>query len=253
MFSSVLLRHIAVCGLLLFLVCPAQAIADSELTIGMGGGVFIRPYKRYNVQWTPLPIINYEGQYAYVREYAAGVKLLNIKPFEISVFAEYDYTAFKSNSSSDMQLRELSNRHSSVNAGIGARLTTPYGILQASGAQDILGHSKGITGLVRYISSIEFGALEFIPTLGVQWNNRRYNNYYYGISSNESLKSGLDYYRTGSGAFPYVGLTIDYSLTDSWEIYCGGELVFLNSAIKNSPMVSKTNTYSLMVGFSYTF
>ena len=253
--SSTLFRHIAACVLLLSLVCPTQAIAETEneLTIGAGGRVIVLPYKRYDTIWTPIPILNYEGKYAYVREYAVGAKLVNLKFLEISAFVEYDYTGFRSKKSSDRQLRELSNRHYSANAGIGARLITPYGMFHASGAQNILGHSKGLTGLVGYMTSLEYKALEFIPSIGMQWSSNRYNDYYYGISDNESLKSGLDSYRAGGGASPYAGGVICYSLTDSWEIYSSGELVFLSSAIKNSPMVSRTNTYNLMLGLAYSF
>ena len=247
------LRYAAVCFLLPFLACQAQAFVDNELTIGMGGMVYITPYKSYDTQSALIPIVSYEGKYAYVREFSAGVKLVNLDFLEISAFAEYDYTCFKPRNSSDARLRKLSNRRDSMSLGTAVRLITPYGMLHASGAHDVLGRNNGLTGLIGYMNSVEFGPLELIPAAGVQWSNNSYNNYYYGVSGEESRKSGLNSHHVGSGVSPYTGLTIDYSLTKSWEIYYSGEWIFLNSAIKNSPMVSRTNTYSLMLGLSYTF
>lgn len=227
--------------------------SDDEFSIGLGGRVGVTPYKRYDTQWSPLPIVSYEGKYAYVRGTTAGVKLINMEFLELSVFGGYDDTAFNASDSSDKRLRKLSDRYSSAVAGVDVRLLTPYGMLHMSGSQDVLNNSNGQSGAIGYMQSLEFNALELIPAVGVQWSSSKYNDYYYGVSGRESRKSGLESYDAGFGFSPYIGLTIDYSLTDAWEIFCSGELVFLNSAIKDSPMVDRKNTHSLLLGFSYTF
>ena len=267
-------RRMAFCGLLcifsLVAACPAPAFAnppetavivepggplkpDDELSIGVGGRMSVTPYKEYDTQWTPFPIVSYEGKYAYIRGFTAGVKMVNLEFLEVSVFAGYDGTSFDSSESSNKRVRKLSDRYSSAVAGLEVRLLTHYGMLHASVAQDVLGHSKGQNGTVGYMQSVEFGDLELIPAVGFQWSSSRYNDYYYGIRGGESRKSGLDAYDASAGISSYVGLSIDYSVTEAWEIFCNGELVFLDSTIKDSPMVDRSNTYNLMLGFSYTF
>lgn len=249
-------RCIAACTLLLSLFRPAYTVAavvEDEFFVSLAGQVSVTPYKRYDTQWTPFPMIGYEGKYAYVRGYAAGIKLINLEFLECSAFAGYDGTSFNSSNSSDKRLRKLSDRYSSAVAGLEVRLMTPYGMLHARAAQDVLGHRKGRNGTLGYMNSLEYGDLELIPAVGLQWSSSGYNDYYYGVSGRESRKSGLDPYDAGSGFSPYVGLTIDYSLTEAWEVFCSGELVFLNSAIKDSPMVDRENTYSFTIGLSYTF
>lgn len=257
MYLSATARGITLCTLLLTILCPMRAVAADadadEFSIGLGGRMSVTPYKNYGTQWTPFPIVSYEGKYAYIRGFAAGIKMVNLEFLEISAFAGYDDTSFNSSDSSDKRLRKLSNRHSSAVAGMEIRFLTPYGMLHASGAQDVSGNSDGQHGAVGYLQSLEFGDLELVPAVGVRWSSATYNNYYYGVSGRESRKSGLDAYDVGSGISPYVGLTIDYSLTDAWEILCSGELVFLDSAVRNSPMADRTSTYSLTLGFSYTF
>lgn len=247
------LRWFAGCALLLALACPAGAAAEDELSIGLGASVSVSPYKGYDTQWSPFPLVSYEGEYAYVRGYAAGVKLINVEFLEFSAFAAYDDTHFDSADTSDKRLRKLSDRHASVAAGLEARLLTPYGMLHASGARDVSGASDGVRGAVGYVKSLEYGDLELLPAVGVRWSNRKYNDYYYGVSDKDSQKSGLKTHDAGFGFAPHIGLTIDYSLTDAWEVFCNGELVFLSGTAKHSPMVDRTTTHSLALGFSYTF
>lgn len=249
-------RCIAICVLLLSLVCPLRAFAalnDDEFFVSLAGKASVSPYKRYATQWTPFPMLGYESKYAYVRGYAAGIKLVNLPFFEFSAFAEYDGTSFDSKDSSDKRLRKLSNRYSSAAAGLEARLLTPYGMLFANGAQDVLNNSNGQSGAIGYTLSWEHGDLELVPTLGLQWSSSKYNDYYYGVNGRESRKSGLKAYHAGSGFSPYIGLTIDYSFTDAWEVFCNGEIVFLNNAVKDSPMVGRNNTCGFTLGVSYTF
>jgi outer membrane protein len=245
--------RIAAFALLVSLCCPARAVAEDGAFASLAGQVGVAPYKDYDTQWMVLPMPGYEGRYAYLRGYAAGLKLINLEFLEFSVFAGYDGTRFDASDSSDKRLRRLSNRHSSLAAGLEVRLMTPYGMLHASAAQDTLGNSKGQSGAIGYMQSLEYGNLEVIPAVGAQWGSGRYHDYYYGVSGEEARASGLEPYRAGSGFSPYLGLTLDYSLGEAWEIFCGGELVFLSGAVKDSPMVDRTNTYSLTLGVSYTF
>lgn len=235
------------------LLASALPCSAAEFSLGVGGAVGTAPYKKYDTQWAPLPLVSYEGEYAYIRGFSAGVKLLNLEFLEVSVFAGYDHTSFDSSDSSDDRLRRLKNRHSSAVTGLEARLLTPYGMLHASAAGDVLGHSNGFTGSVGYMQSVEFGPLEFIPAFGAYWSSSKYNDYYYGVSGSEARKSGLDTYDAGAGFSPYVGLTVDYSITEQWEVFCRGEIVFLNSAVKDSPMVGKSHTQNLTFGIAYNF
>jgi outer membrane protein len=247
------LGRIALFMLLLPFVCPLRAVAGDDVSIGLGGRVNVTPYKCYGAQRTPFPIVSYEGRYAYVRGYTAGLKLANLEFLEFSVFGEYDDTSFSASDSSDKRLRKLSDRYSGVAAGLEGRLLTPYGMLHASGSQDVMGHGKGQSIAMGYMHSLEYGDFEFIPAAGLRWSSGAYNDYYYGVSGSESRKSGLEAYEAGSGFSPYVGLTVDYGIADAWDAFCGGELVFLNSAVRNSPMVDRETTYGLTLGFSYTF
>jgi len=238
---------------LLLLVLAAQTASAVEVAIGVGGSVSSAPYKHYDTQWTPLPMIDVDSDYFYLRGAAAGVKIFKRDFIEVSVFGAYDATSFDSGDTSDEHLRNLKDRDASVAMGLEVRLLTPYGMLHASAARDILGNSEGINGSLGYAYSAEFGPLEIIPKAGVYWADSRYNRYYYGISDQESHLSGLLAYNPGAGVTPYFGLAMSYSLTDAWEVLLSGEMVFSGGNIQDSPMVGHAHTQSLTIGIMYNF
>lgn len=230
-----------------------QAETQPEFFIGMGASMSSSPYKGVNTQWQPVPVVGFENQYAYIRDYTAGLKLLNLKFFELSAFAGYDDTFFESSESNDRRVRRLRDRNPSGVLGTEARLISPYGMLHASATRDVLDNSNGWTGALGYKTLVEYGNLEVIPALGAYWADSAYNDYYYGITNEESRRSGLGAYRPGSAFSPYLNLTVDYTVFDNWGVFCRGEVIFLNDEIKDSPMVDSSRTQSLTMGVTYDF
>jgi len=251
------LRRIGLLAALLAPVLVAQAAlaaaAAPEIALGVGGSVSSAPYKRYDTQWMPLPLIDLDSEVVYIRGTALGVKVVHLDFLEVSAFAAYDATSFNASDTSDARLRALQDRDAGVAAGLEVRLLTPFGMLHASAAHDILGHSEAWSGALGYAYSVEFGPLELIPTVGLYWADSRHTSYYYGISGAESRASGLAAYDPGGGTSPYLGLAMYYSLTDNWEIFCSGEIVFLAANIQDSPMVGHARSQSLTLGLMYNF
>ncbi|MDR1241745.1 MAG: MipA/OmpV family protein [Deltaproteobacteria bacterium] len=234
-------------------VLPEPSRKAEELSLGVAVSVSTSPYKSYTGQFSVFPLVSYEGRHAYIRGFTAGIKVVNLENLECSVFAGYDDSSFDASDTSDRRLRLLKDRYPGVVAGVAARVITPYGVFQAGGAADVSGQSSGITGTFDFLLPLEYGPLEVIPSVGVRWNDRKYNNYYYGVSGNEAQRSGLDEYRSGSGFAPCLGLVLDYSITDNWEVFCHGEVAFLSHAVKDSPMVGNSRAQSLTLGVTYTF
>lgn len=240
-------------ALALSLLLPLSAGAEDEFSIGIGTSVSVSPYRNYDVQWMPLPILSYEGEYAYLRGLSAGVKVVNLEFLELSAFAAYDATEFDHHATDNNQLNKLDDRYSSLAVGVGARLLTPVGMFHAKIAGDVISNSNGFTGDAGWIYSWEQGALEVMPALGLYWNSDKYNDYYYGVCGKEAEKSGLGRYSASSGFSPYVGLTVDVEFYENWDVFCSAEITFLDREIRKSPMVNKSHTESLTTGISYSF
>lgn len=234
------------------LLSPGLASAD-EVTIGAGINVTSSPYRSMDYAWNPIPLLAYEGEYFYLRGAKAGIKVLNTDMLEVSAFARYDPMNFDASHSNDWRMKQLHDRDASVSAGIAARLKTPWLMLMGDVGVDVLDKSRSLTAKVAVAQSWEFGGLEVIPSLGLHLYNHMYNIYYYGVTAEESRASGLKTYRPGGGIEPYVGLTMNYSVTEAVEVLTGVEWTRLSSSARNSPMVDAESTVGLTLGVLYSF
>ena len=150
-------------------------------------------------------------------------------------------------------MKRLDDRYSSLLAGLNYRLSTDYGVGQLSISGDALGYSRGIVADASYSYPLRLSMISLVPTVGVQWTDVNYNDYYYGIDASEARASGLRSYSPENSFSPYGGLAARMLLSENWSIFAGGQLMFLGSEIQDSPMVDKSAKYSLSGGFLYNF
>ena len=73
-----------------------------------------------------------------------------------------------------------------------------WGTLRTTFTGDTLNNSNGTVGDVTYLYKFNLDALTLVPGVGVMWNSKNQNKYYYGVSANESRRSGLGKVRTSS-------------------------------------------------------
>ncbi|MDL2290613.1 MipA/OmpV family protein [Desulfovibrio sp. OttesenSCG-928-F20] len=222
---------------------------DDILAVGVTVGVANAPYIGGDTDWTVWPVVSYEGTYAYIRGMTAGLKLINMPYVELSVFLGYDDTELDSAEAEHL----LRSRHPGAVMGGEARVYTPIGVFAASASGDISGHSNGLTGSVSYTSSIAFGDLELDPSIGLVWASSKYNDYFYGINDVEAERLDINPYQAGSGAAPFFALTAVYSITEHWGVFFDGQFRYLEHAVKDSPLVNRTNIYSAVTGVFYAF
>ncbi|MDR0881786.1 MAG: MipA/OmpV family protein [Candidatus Adiutrix sp.] len=231
------------------------AEGGGELSVGAGVSVDVTPYKNYETGVSFLPVIEYENDIFYFRDFTAGLKLFTPEPLEFSVFLAYDAHSFDPSDTTDPALRHLNKRRESILVGGRADWLSSAGLFRLSLAGDVSGHSHGFSGQLGYFMSIDLGTIEFTPQAGVYWNSQKYNTYYYGLSAAESRRSDLPAYEAEAAFTPYLGLAVDVVLDNEehWEFFGAGEVSFLPSQVKNSPMVDRSNAYNLTTGVTYTF
>lgn len=231
----------------------STAHANGNVSLGAGIAVGKLPYKSYDTKFWPAPVISYENDYFYVRGISAGVFLLKNDHHRLTVNAYYSPLHFKPSDSDDKALNQLNRRRSTMMAGLGYQYTDTWGIIRAELAGDVLGKSDGIIADLAYFYPIHIDKFRITPGIGVQWQSRQFNDYYFGVSSTESTRSGLSKYSADSGVSTYLSLNANYSLTSSWTLYATGRVSFLSSEAKDSPMVDKSYDAVFSTGITYTF
>lgn len=241
-----------VCVALLGFMFSHISYAD-EFSLGGALKSSKQPYKAYDTKNTLLPYVNYKTNSFYVIGLTAGYYLYSDVNNKVSAMVYLPGNYFSPKKSKDKQLRELDKRSYSLMGGVTWVYDYGGGGFKNSIAVDTLGKSNGI----QFDSSIYYkltsGGFSFVPALGVKFNNGKYNNYYYGVSDNESARSGLNEFNAKSSANPYVALGFEYLLSENVFIFSQGSYAALPDRIKNSPMVHGRDEYSLTSGFVYNF
>lgn len=238
--------------LLICVFFPAAAQAGG-FSLGAGGGFSSSPYKGHDDSIMPFPLVFYEGERFFIRGLSAGVHLWKGNNQEISTGLSYSFFHFDSDSTSNDQLKMLDDRYATATIDLMYRLRTQWGTASLKVSRDILGHSDGFTADASYRLPIVIGQVQLTPGAGVQWASKEQLDYYFGVSSRESRKSGLEEYSPSNAFSPYLGLDVGYSLSESWSAGAGAQVLFLNDEIKDSPMVDSSELIITTISVKYTF
>ena len=248
------MNRIKLLALGVLIATSATAVqAESKLTLGAGVGIVEHPYKQYDHDLYPVPVINYEGDNFWFRGLGGGYYLWNDGTDQLSVMGYWSPMYFKPGDSDNSQLRKLDKRKSTVMAGVSWMHHTQYGSLRTVLSGDILDNSNGVVWDTAWVYRYTNGGLTLTPGIGVEWNSENQNQYYYGVSHHEAAKSGLRSYDPSNSWNPYLELTANYRFASSWSVYGTARYTRLSDEITDSPMVDKSWTGLLSTGVTYTF
>lgn len=231
----------------------STAHAENQWSVGAGVGVINSPYKQYDRDIYPVPVITYEGDNFWFRGLGGGYYLWNDQTDKLSIMAYYDPMHFKPGDSDNRQLRQLDKRKSTMMAGISWVHNTEYGFLRTALAGDTLDNSNGYIWDLAWLYRYTNGGLTLTPGIGIEYSSDNYNDYYYGVSHKEARRSGLHSYDADDGWNPYLELTASYKFAPDWNVYGTGRYSHLSDEVKDSPMVDKSWSGLMSVGVTYSF
>lgn len=238
---------------------PSASVLDSihavlsGFDLGLGGTVITSEYKDTRLAGSTLPLLGYEGERFYLRGVAGGVHLFRTEWFEFNAQLSYLPQHFYADNSDDWHMRRLDDRYSSLLAGLNARAVTPVGLLGVTASTDVLGYSNGIIVDGNYSLPFRFDLLSLVPTVGLQWTDVNYNDYYYGVKPSEARRSGFSVYEPAGSVSPYAGLTARLQFSEHLSGFASARAIFLSQEITDSPMVDSSEKYSLSLGVMYKF
>lgn len=145
-------------------------------------------------------------------------------------------------------MKALDKRRSTVMAGLRYSHTADWGVVRAEYLGDILDNSDGFTADLSYLYPIQQGRFTLVPGIGAMWASEDQNNYYYGVS-----RSGLREYHANDGWSPYVELTVNYAITQSWRTYVMARYLRMSDEAKDSPMTDRQSIGLMGIGTTYSF
>ena len=231
------------------------ALADN-LSLGLTSGWSSTLYNEVdqNKNNMVFPNIDYDAGRFWFHGLSTGYDLLQTPADSISVVGYYLPLSFEAKDSHSSAMRQLKNRRSTLMTGIRyGHESLSMGNFETTLATDALGTSNGLYWSNAWRYPVQIGSLGFEPALGFNWNDRKFNKYYFGISAEETARSGLRKYTPGESVTPYAEVNMNYMITENWNIYGGARYTLLPDAVKKSPMVDKDSVLSLWTGFTYVF
>lgn len=242
-------------GFCVYLILGISTSTNADtFSLGIAGGISSEIYKGYGTTYLPYLNVNYEKGDFFIKGLGLGYHLYNRNSQTFSAIAYYYGLSFKPGDSDDWHLKQLDKRRTAIMTGVAYNYRTDWGNLSSSVAFDITGNSDSIIFDAAYSYPLELSLQWAItPGIGVIWNNQNHNRYYYGISHNESLRSGLTAYAPQSSWSPYAELNNNFKITNNLNFNIVIRETKLNSEIKDSPMVSKNYNTSALASINYSF
>ena len=230
----------------------AQAAPLSDRLVGdVGLGVYSTQsiIRSKDNDTTVLPYVYADKGRFFARVDTFGVKTIPLGAGYLEFAGRVSQDGWKADTAA---LRGLQDRKTPIPLGIGTFQETPYGGIFLNAFVDA---NKSHGGLFEamYAAKFTLGAFSFYPQAGVEYTTKKYSNYFYGVTAAESAASGYAAYEAGASTAPMLGLAVEVPVADSWKLSLQYRHKWLDSAVKNSPLVSRNSQDTAFVALSYQF
>jgi len=220
---------------------------------GIGVGVLPKTSGSEDFRAIVLPVINANyGDRFYVNGLQAGAWLLESDDktlrFGVSADARIGWDADDSRRTKGMH-----DRDTSVDIGPILRWQTPVGTINAQWGFDAAGASNGQNVQLQFIRSLyRSQKFRLNGMVGMQWNNKKFNDYYFGVDADE-VRADRPAYNAGAGVQYQIGVNGIYSVADNQALFFGLIVNQLGSEQADSPIVETRTQPMGFVGYSFGF
>ena len=171
-----------------------------------------------------------------------------MRAFGLAADARFGWDADDSTRTKGMHDRDFS-----VDVGPALRWQTDYGTLNAQWGFDSGGASKGQSVQVQFVRALIRGpGLRLNGIVGLTWNDRRMNAYYFGVSPTE-VAPGRPAYRAGSGTQWQAGINGAWPAGQRGSVLFGLMATRLGDAQADSPIVETRLQPLAYLGYGWTF
>ena len=227
-----------------------EPAADSHWGLGLAVGVSQRPYRDADNQTRALPLLMYENRWVRIGGPGIDLKLPSAGPVSFALRARYAFDGYEQDDAPI--LNGMAERKDSFWLGGAAKWHNDIADLSAEWLGDVSSHSKGQQFKLQLDRSFRTGAFEFTPRVAATWLDRKYVDYYYGVTAAE-VTAGRPFYEGDATVNAEVGLRTVYALAPHHSLSLDVSTTRLGAGIKDSPLVERRNLSRVNVGYVYRF
>lgn len=214
-------------------------------------------YKGTDRETKALPMISYENRYVKLggpnlELKLPGIELSNSQRLNFGVMTQlFDGAGYEAKDSP--ALAGMAERKSSIWVGAKMEWENDLADVKLEWLGDASGKSKGqrlAVGLERKIMLSP--RLMLIPQVGVEWVDKKYVDYYYGVRNGEATAGRVAY--TGKATVnPEISLSGIYRFDRHHSMMLNVGVRSFGKEIKNSPIVGRSTENRVMLGYKYSF
>jgi outer membrane scaffolding protein for murein synthesis (MipA/OmpV family) len=115
---------------------------------------------------------------------------------------------------------------------------------------EVLSRHDGLTGELKFSWPTQYSWGYVVPYVKIRHQDSSYNDYYYGVSSAEATPTRPEY-EPGASTSLVAQLRAGYALNERWLLTGYVQSEWLGSEIVDSPIVDKSQLWSVNLGLAY--
>lgn len=208
-------------------------------------------YRGGGTTYDLLPVYLYEGERVFLHASRGGIKLSSSSTERIDLFLDHRFEGIPTDGA-PAALAGLGPRNEGIDLGISWRWHQPWGTVQTEFLHDVSSASNGNELRLGYSYDWRSGRLALRPSVTVAWRDAKLNDYYYGVRPGEA-SAARPGYQPGSGVNTSLALYGSYDLTDHWRLLGGISATWMDSRVRDSPIVDSRVQPAVFIGAAYDF
>ncbi|MCB5185304.1 MipA/OmpV family protein [Methylobacillus gramineus] len=253
-------------GIIAMLLTNTHALAETNIDrqtetamprqknmYGIGVGFIPKTSGSKDMRTVVLPVINANyGDRFYVNGLQAGVWLVESSDKRIRLGLSAD-ARFGWDADDSRRTKGMHDRDFSVDVGPVLRWQTDYGTVNAQWGFDVGNASNGQNVQLQFIRSLyRSEKFRLNGLVGIQWNDKKFNDYYFGVAADET-RPGRPTYQAGAGVQYQIGINGIYSVKENHAIFFGVIANRLGNEQSDSPIVETKTQPMGFLGYSIGF
>jgi MipA family protein len=223
---------------------------NSMLLVGPGAWITVEPYKGMHTTVYPIPMVVAVSAPFYYFIDTAGCRLFSDSNMTFDLIGKIRTDGYDADRSDDFD--GMHDRHMSFDVGGEFGISGDWGNLHARILTDALAQHDGQEFRVTYAKEFKFEQLKIKPSVGFALLSSNLADYYYGVRNSEA-RPGRPAYDPGESVNWFVGLNANYQLNDDWTLFSSITYYWLDDNIRDSPIVDRDYTMSILAGAMYRF
>ena len=223
--------------------------APSQWGLGLGVGLDRKAYRDFDNDVKALPLLLFENRHVSFFGTTLDAKLPSSGPLSFRLRARYASDGYEAKDSPF--LRGMAERKGGVWLG-GAVLWRGSVVNASAEALAATGDAEGKRVKLELNRNFQVGAITLTPRVAVNWQDKKFVDYYYGVRAAE-VRAGRAAYTGDAASNVEAGLRLGYAVAPRHNVFVDLSATRLGSAIKDSPLVDRSNQSSVKAGYLYSF